>query len=65
MPDDSKTVKVPCAVCGNVINAPEYGDAKCSVCGQKYEYIGGGHSIVLRPDQVHLLYQHWQKGTIG
>lgn len=54
------TVKISCAVGGHVMIVGKYEDSRCHSCGQKYEYIGDGHSIVLRPDQVHLLHNHWK-----
>ncbi len=57
---EEKIVVIHCAVCGGDVKTPEYKDAKCGACGQRYEYVGNAHTIQLRPDQVHVLYRHWQ-----
>jgi hypothetical protein len=57
-----ETVKISCAVCGEVTTVGRYEDGRCRNCGQKYEYVGDGHGITLRPDQVHLLHNHWKNG---
>ena len=51
-----------CVICEQVTpDTPDYSDWACGNCGQKYEY-NEGHAIVLTPEQLVVLQQHFKQG---